>query len=84
MSGRMWSKSRQTLGKKRTAIPTILGTFTGLAFGGLLGMSQGMKKIRQELPKDSQLLSIIEENEQLKREEMNQSLGNVLDHRNQK
>ncbi|ORX56822.1 hypothetical protein DM01DRAFT_1334381 [Hesseltinella vesiculosa] len=70
VSGRMWGKSRASVsGKPRTAIPTILGTFTGLALGGLMGMSQGMKKVRHNLPADSPLLSIIKENEQLKSQE---------------
>ncbi|CAO3599881.1 unnamed protein product [Absidia cylindrospora] len=78
VSGRMWSKSRQVAGKKRTAIPAILGTFTGLAFGGLLGMSQGMQKVRQGLPRDSPLLAIIMENEQLKQHELNKSLADIM------
>ncbi|ORZ24530.1 hypothetical protein BCR42DRAFT_403131 [Absidia repens] len=78
VSGRMWSKSRQAVGKKRTAIPAILGTFTGLAFGGLLGMSQGMQKVRQGLPRESPLLAIIMENEQLKQDELNKSLADIM------
>ncbi|CAO3636337.1 unnamed protein product [Cunninghamella blakesleeana] len=82
VSGRMWSKSRAALGKKRTAIPAILGTFTGLAFGGLLGMSQGMRKLKDGLPIDSPLLSIIKENDQLKQQKMDETLSEVMNKHN--
>ncbi|SAM08812.1 hypothetical protein [Absidia glauca] len=78
VSGRMWSKSRQAMGKKRTAIPAIIGTFTGLAFGGLVGMSQGMQKVRQGLPRDSPLLAIIMENEQMKQEELERTMADIM------
>ncbi|KAI9300351.1 hypothetical protein BJ944DRAFT_291759 [Cunninghamella echinulata] len=82
VSGRMWSKSRAALGKKRTAIPAILGTFTGLAFGGLLGMSQGMKKLKEGLPLESPLLAIIKENEQLKQQKMDETLSDIMNKHN--
>ncbi|CAO3613380.1 unnamed protein product [Cunninghamella echinulata] len=82
VSGRMWSKSRAALGKKRTAIPAILGTFTGLAFGGLLGMSQGMKKLKEGLPLESSLLAIIKENEQLKQQKMDETLSDIMNKHN--
>ncbi|KAI8335466.1 hypothetical protein BC941DRAFT_430413 [Chlamydoabsidia padenii] len=57
---------------------TYVGTFTGLAFGGLLGMSQGMQKVRQNLPQDSPLLAIIMENEQLKQQELNRAMADIV------
>jgi hypothetical protein len=49
-----------------------VGTFTGLACGGALGMDKGMHKLRESLPKDSQLLSIIHENDLLKKQQQQQ------------
>lgn len=43
-----------------------MGTFAGLTFGGALGMDRGMHRLRESLPKESQLLSIIRENDELK------------------
>ncbi|KAI8391446.1 uncharacterized protein BYT42DRAFT_556871 [Radiomyces spectabilis] len=60
MSARLWAKSRP-LPKRRTGIPTILGFFTGLALGAFLGADRGMQKMREGLPPDSRLLSIIHE-----------------------
>lgn len=44
----------------------VVGTFAGLTFGGALGMDRGMHRLRESLPKDSQLLAIIHENDALK------------------
>jgi hypothetical protein len=51
-----------------------VGTFTGLAFGGALGMDRGMHKLRESLPKDSQLLAIIHENDELKQRQLQETL----------
>ncbi|KAK4519120.1 Topoisomerase 1-associated factor 1 [Mucor velutinosus] len=68
MSARLWARSRATAQRPATAIPTILGTFAGLTCGGVLGMDKGMHKLRESLPKDSHLLKIIHENDQLKQQ----------------
>lgn len=44
----------------------LVGTFAGLTCGGVLGMDKGMHRLRESLPKDSHLLKIIHENDQLK------------------
>ncbi|KAI8047807.1 uncharacterized protein B0P05DRAFT_481300 [Gilbertella persicaria] len=66
MSASLWSKSPSA--KPKTAIPTILGTFTGLTLGGILGMDRGMRQLRESLPVNSHLLTLIHENDQLKKE----------------
>ncbi|KAG0182243.1 hypothetical protein DFQ29_005126 [Apophysomyces sp. BC1021] len=65
MSAKQWANSRRP-GHKRNGILTILGTFTGLTLGGALGMDNGMQKLRESLPADSQLLAIIRDNDRLK------------------
>ncbi|KAI8879300.1 hypothetical protein K501DRAFT_226936 [Backusella circina FSU 941] len=76
VSANLFAKSR---GKgTRTAIPTILGTFTGLAFGGIMGMDKGMHKLRESLPTDSRLLAIIRENDKLKAEENTEIISRAL------
>ncbi|KAI8069388.1 hypothetical protein BC940DRAFT_297601 [Gongronella butleri] len=77
VSGRMWARSREAVGKPRSAIPMILGTFAGLALGGLMGMSHGMKVVRRDLPSDSPLRAIIQEHEKLKQEEADLVLSDV-------
>ncbi|KAI8096138.1 hypothetical protein BDF21DRAFT_328616 [Thamnidium elegans] len=72
MSARLWGKATPL--KPRTAIPTILGTFTGLAFGGALGMDRGMHKLRESLPNDSRLLAIIRQNDDLRQKELQETL----------
>ncbi|KAI8146895.1 hypothetical protein BJV82DRAFT_664995 [Fennellomyces sp. T-0311] len=62
LSGHLWNKSRP----KPTAIPTILGFFTGLALGGALGMDKGMRTLRSKLPAESKLLEIIRETDQIR------------------
>ncbi|GAA5817059.1 hypothetical protein MFLAVUS_010596 [Mucor flavus] len=74
MSARLWASSRATPLKPRTAIPTILGAFTGLAFGGGLGMDRGMHKLRESLPSDSRLLAIIRQNDDLRQKELQETL----------
>ncbi|KAI8380874.1 hypothetical protein BD560DRAFT_387431 [Blakeslea trispora] len=69
VSARLWARSRSPTGNSRTAIPTILGSFTGLALGGLLGMDRGMRQLRNSLPADSHLLALIHENDQLHKRE---------------
>jgi hypothetical protein len=46
-----------------------VGIFSGLVFGGALGMDRGMRTLRESLPKDSQLLRIIHENDDLKKQQ---------------
>ncbi|KAL9560053.1 hypothetical protein MBANPS3_000118 [Mucor bainieri] len=75
MSARLWARSRATAQRPATAIPTILGTFAGLTCGGALGMEKGMQKLRESLPKDSHLLKIIHENDQLKQETHDRLFG---------
>lgn len=41
-------------------------------------MSQGMQKVRQGLPRDSPLLAIIMENEQMKQEELNRAMADIV------
>ncbi|KAI7872630.1 uncharacterized protein EV154DRAFT_487536 [Mucor mucedo] len=79
MSARLWAKSRTTPLKPRTAIPTILGTFAGLAFGGALGMDRGMHRLRESLPRDSHLLTIIHENDKLKQQRQETLFSGPID-----
>lgn len=51
-----------------------MGTFAGLTCGGVLGMDKGMHKLRESLPKDSRLLQIIHENDQLKQQQTQETL----------
>jgi hypothetical protein len=51
-----------------------VGTFAGLTCGGVLGMDKGMHKLRESLPKDSRLLQIIHENDQLKQQQTQETL----------
>ncbi|CEP19388.1 hypothetical protein [Parasitella parasitica] len=74
MSARLWARSRATAQKPATAIPTILGTFAGLTCGGVLGMDKGMHKLRESLPKESRLLEIIHENDQLRQQQQQETL----------
>jgi hypothetical protein len=41
-------------------------------------MSQGMQKVRQGLPRDSPLLAIIMENEQMKQEELERTMADIV------
>ncbi|EPB91564.1 hypothetical protein HMPREF1544_01486 [Mucor circinelloides 1006PhL] len=80
MSARLWARSRATAQKPATAIPTILGTFAGLTCGGVLGMDKGMHKLRESLPKDSHLLKIIHENDQLKQQAQERLFSGPITH----
>lgn len=51
-----------------------MGTFAGLAFGGALGMDRGMHRLRESLPRDSHLLSLIHENDKLKQQQQQETL----------
>ncbi|KAI8997066.1 hypothetical protein BDB01DRAFT_769698 [Pilobolus umbonatus] len=68
MAARYYAKSRP-VANPRTFIPTLLGIFGGLVCGGALGMDKGMHKLRDTLPADSQLLSIIRSNDELKKKD---------------
>ncbi|KAG0173372.1 hypothetical protein DFQ28_000285 [Apophysomyces sp. BC1034] len=59
MSAKQW-------GEKAYWAVADVGTFTGLTLGGALGMDNGMQKLRESLPADSQLLAIIRDNDRLK------------------
>lgn len=54
----------------------IVGTFTGLIFGGALGMDRGMHKLRETLPKESHLLQIIHENDNVRKRKLEETLFN--------
>ncbi|EIE91254.1 hypothetical protein RO3G_15965 [Rhizopus delemar RA 99-880] len=64
LSASLIGKSRQW---KRTYLTTFLGVNIGILFGGLLGTNRGMNKLREGLPEDSKILSIIHELDELKK-----------------
>lgn len=57
-----------------------MGTFAGLTCGGVLGMDKGMHKLRESLPKDSHLLKIIHENDQLKQQAQERLFSGPITH----
>ncbi|GAN06058.1 hypothetical protein MAM1_0110c05535 [Mucor ambiguus] len=59
-------------------IHSLVGTFAGLTCGGVLGMDKGMHKLRESLPRDSHLLKIIHENDQLKQQAQETLFGGPI------
>lgn len=56
-----------------------MGIFAGLTFGGALGMDRGMHRLRESLPRDSHLLSIIHENDNLKQQQQETLFSGPVD-----
>ncbi|KAI9272446.1 hypothetical protein BY458DRAFT_435461 [Sporodiniella umbellata] len=64
LSASLIGKSKQW---KRPYLTTFVGVNVGAIFGGLLGTNRGMNKLREGLPEDSKILSMIHQLDDIKK-----------------